>query len=73
MYFRLNPECYFIRGEKCGAIFDLIDKKMYTLNQEETEIITLCEKNVFVSKDQKLLQELQSLRLGRFYHNGIYV
>jgi radical SAM protein with 4Fe4S-binding SPASM domain len=73
MYFRLNPECYFIRGKKCGAILDLIDERVYALDQEETEILTSCEKNNPVSKDIKFLQELKNLRLGNFYPNKIYM
>lgn len=73
MYFRLNPECYFIRGETCGAIFDLIDATIYALNQQETEIVTSCEKNNPVSSDEKFLGELKQLRLGNFYPNKVYI
>ncbi len=73
MYFRLNPECYLIRGERCGAIFDLIDTKIYALNQQETKLVTACEKNDPISGDEKLLNELKQLCLGNFYPNKIYV
>lgn len=45
MYFRLNPECYFVRGSKNGAIFDLIDGKIVALDHQETELMTICENN----------------------------
>ncbi len=73
MYFRLNPECYFIRGIQCGAIFDLIDMRIYTLNQQETNIVTSCEKNEPISSDETFLNELKKLRLGNFYPQKIYV
>ncbi len=73
MYFRLNPECYFIRGVKRGAIYDLIDGKIYSLNQQETELMTACEKNNPIYRDKEFLNELKQLRLGNFYPNKTYV
>ena len=73
MYFRLNPECYFIRGNRCGAIFDLIDTKIYALNQQETEVVTSCEKNNPVQGGENLLKELKQFRLGNFYPNRVYI
>jgi hypothetical protein len=69
MYFRLNPECYFIRGKKRGAIFDLIDAKIFALNQQETEILTSSEKNIPIPVDENFLKVLKGLRLGNFYHS----
>jgi radical SAM protein with 4Fe4S-binding SPASM domain len=73
MYFRLNPECYLVRGKKRGAIFDLIDAKIYALDQSETELVTSCEKNNPVQDDTKFLRHLKQLCLGNFYNNSIYV
>lgn len=73
MYFRLNPECYFIRGLRCGAIFDLIDMKIYALNQQETNIVTSCEKDEPISSDETFFDELKKLRLGNFYNQKVYV
>ncbi|MFB3765155.1 MAG: radical SAM protein [Methanotrichaceae archaeon] len=73
MYFRLNPECYLIRGEKLGAIYDLIDMKMYSLNQQETEIITSCEKNKPAIGDETFLYTLKQLCLGNFYNSIVYI
>jgi len=69
MYFRLNPECYLIRGERCGAIFDLIDTKIYALNQQETKLVTACEKNDPISGDEKLLNELKHTPTDHIYKN----
>ena len=73
MYFRLNPECYLIRGKKLGAIFDLIDHKIYALNELETEIVTSCEKNNSIQGERKFLNELKQLCLGNFYSNRSYI
>jgi tRNA A37 methylthiotransferase MiaB len=73
MYFRLNPECYFVCGEKLGAIYDLVDNKVYSLNQRETEILKQCEKNSSVNTEEDFLKELKQLRMGNFYTDKIYV
>jgi len=73
MYFRLNPECYFIQGSKRGAIFDLIDSRIYALSPEETELIESSEKNQPVSGHEEFLHELKKLRLGTFYDNRTYM
>jgi hypothetical protein len=73
LYFRLNPECYLIRGKKCGAIYDLIDAKIYALDQNETELMTSCENNNPIIRDDKLLYELKRLCIGNFYPKPIYV
>ncbi|MGP8024829.1 MAG: radical SAM protein [Methanobacterium sp.] len=73
MYFRLNPECYFIKGMKQGAIFDMIDCKIYALSPKETEILTSCEKNKIIDKEDDFLKELRSRTLGTFYQNKQYI
>jgi len=73
MYFRLNPECYLIMGKMHGAIFDLIETKLYALNQQETEIIKSCEKNNPIREEEEFLNDLKRLRLGNFYQNRIYM
>jgi radical SAM protein with 4Fe4S-binding SPASM domain len=73
MYFRLNSECYFVRGKGLSAIYDLIDEKIYTLDPQETNILASCEENNSVSEDERILRELKALRLGNFYPNKIYV
>ena len=73
MYFRLNPECYLIKGKKNGAIFDLIDEETYALNHNETEIAAYCEDNNPINKNENLLRELKSLCLGNFYPRKVYI
>jgi len=73
MYFRLNPESYFIRGENRGAIFDLIDGKIYVLDRKETRIVTSCEMNNPIHEGERFLDELKQLCLGNFYTNRVYI
>ncbi|GAB6055790.1 hypothetical protein JCM15415_11060 [Methanobacterium movens] len=73
MYFRLNPECYFIKGRNNGAIFDLIEGKTYSLNSEETGILSLCENNLPITQDYELLFQLKDLCLGNFYKEKPYI
>lgn len=73
MYFKLNPECYLIKGNKKGVILDLINSKVYTLNPEETKILTLAETNNPIQKDSKFLTKLKNLVLGNFYPNPVYI
>jgi len=73
MYFRLNPECYLIRGKKNGAIFDLIDEETYALNQNETEIVAYCEDNNSINRNKDFLRELKRLCLGNFYSRKVYI
>ncbi len=61
-------------GEKCGAIFDLIDAAIYVLSKEEAETVLSCEKNNPVREDEKsFLLELRQFCLGNFYTNKIYI
>lgn len=73
MYFRLNPECYFVRGKVLSAVYDLIDKKIYMLDSQETDVLTSCEKNDLVSEDEQILKDFKALRLGNFYPNKMYI
>jgi hypothetical protein len=71
MYFRLNPECYFIKGCRCGAIYDLIEGNIYALDSEETKLVESCEKNV--EKENEILENLKKLCLGNFYDKRVYI
>jgi hypothetical protein len=71
--FRLNPECHFLKGERRGAIFDLIEGDVYSLNEDETKIVSSFEKNSPVDINEPLLKELRRLCLGTFYDQPIYV
>jgi len=73
MYFRLNPECYFIKGKKHGAIFDIINGEIFALNLEETETVMSCEKNNPILENTNFLYELKQLCLGNFYQNKVYM
>jgi len=73
MYFRLNPECYLIHGIKCGAIYDLADQKVYSLDKRETEIVTSCENNKIINGDENILKELKRHCIGNFYLKKTYI
>ena len=72
MYFRLNPECYFVKGKRCGSIYDLIEGNIYSLNQEETKIAESCEKNDPVVEND-FLKKLKELCVGNFYDKQVYI
>jgi radical SAM protein with 4Fe4S-binding SPASM domain len=73
MYFRLNPECYLIAGKKCGAIYDLIEAKIYKLNLKETNLLKYCERNKPVKGNEGILCDFKQLRLGNFYLNMPFI
>lgn len=72
MYFRLNPECYFVRGKKKGAIYDLIEGDIYSLEPEETELIERAERNEPADTDE-LFKKMESLNIGHFYEKPVYI
>jgi len=73
MYFRLNPECFFINGEKRGAIYDLIEADIHSLDGEETQLIQNCENNQIVTGYEHLLIELKRRCIGNFYDRPVYI
>jgi len=73
MYFRLNPECHFIKGKRKGAIFDLIDGKIYCLNENETKLVTSCERDELINEGDNFLKELKTHCVGNMYKNKVYI
>lgn len=73
MYFRLNPECHFIRGDIRGAIYDLITGKIYSLDENEAELISLCENNETVNASEELYKKLRAHHVGDWYRNKVYI
>lgn len=73
MYFRLNPECYFIEGEHKGAIYDLIEGDIYSLTPEESQIIKKCEDNGIIDEDEEFLSNIKNNCLGNFYDEKVYI
>jgi radical SAM protein with 4Fe4S-binding SPASM domain len=73
MYFRLNPECYYINGKSGGAIYDLIDEKIYRLNSQESELIEKCENNFEIDGNNGLLLQLKRDCVGNFYDKDIFI
>lgn len=73
MYFRLNPECYYIKGDLTGAIYDLIDGTIYALSPHESEIVEACENNKTVDANDPFLRELRQRTVGNFYQKKVYI
>jgi radical SAM protein with 4Fe4S-binding SPASM domain len=69
LYFKLNPECYFIKGRSKSAVFDLLTGKTYGLNEEETKILEICENNKKINEYMEFLEKLEIRDLGTFYNN----
>lgn len=72
MIFRLNPECYLVKGAKRSAIYDLIEGRVYSLDEEKSARLSYCEMNNPVTKDDFLLK-LEEMGLGTFYERPIYI
>lgn len=72
MYFRLNPECYFIKGAKLGAIYDIIDCEIYHLNEHQTELLMNAERNFPIVEDS-FFNSLNEKCLGNFYECPPYI
>lgn len=72
MYFRLNPECYFIKGVKLGAIYDIIEGKIHHLDEYQTKLLCDAEKNIPIPNDDFFLK-LNDKCLGTFYDNPPYI
>jgi len=73
MYFRLNPECYYIKGDQNGAIYDLIDGIIYSLSPQESRMIEDCEENAAVDPKDPFLCELKQRTVGNFYEKRVYI
>lgn len=72
-YWRLNPECYFIPGIVCGAIYNLLTGQLIHLNEEETKMIAQCENNNPIVSSCNLLDTLTSMKWGTFFHSPVYI
>lgn len=73
MYFRLNPECYYIKGDRSGAIYDLIEGDIYALSPLESRTIEDCEENGTVDPKDPFLCELKQRTVGNFYEKKVYI
>jgi len=72
IYFRLNPECYLVSGAKSCAIYNLITGELVSLDERESNKLSLCETNHPVSKGL-FLSRLEEMGFGTFYDRPIYV
>jgi radical SAM protein with 4Fe4S-binding SPASM domain len=73
MYFRLNPECYFIKGDLTGAIYDLIEGDIYALSPCESRLIETCENNGEIDPADPFLRQLKERTVGNFYEKKVFI
>jgi len=80
-YFRLNPECYLVKGADRGAIYNLLSGDIISLNPKNTNILIDCEegksiKEIINSTDDQclvLFEKLREIKAGSFYEKKIYI
>jgi radical SAM protein with 4Fe4S-binding SPASM domain len=73
MFFRLNPECYYVKGEHCGAIYDLIEGSVHSLDTHENQVILHCENNGEVNTADPYLIDMKKRGLGNFYNKRVFI
>jgi len=73
MYFRLNPECYYVKGKSHGAIYDLIEGDVYALDSQESQMIEDCENNRMVDHAEPFLLDLKKRVIGNFYEKKVFI
>lgn len=72
--FALNSDCFLIQGAKRGAVYNLSDGNIYSIDEEGVKIISECERNIPINQIKGIGQEiivnylnsLQDLKLGIF-------
>lgn len=72
MYFKLNPEVYYIDGKKRGILCDLFDNKIYHLNNKEKNLIKISENNLSIDKNE-FYDKLEKLCIGKYYEELPYI
>ena len=83
-YFFLFAHCVLVKGVQNGAVYDLKNGDVYTINKDETAILDLCEKAKqinFITQKLKLpqtmvnhsLDELNKIGVGSYYRNPVYI
>ena len=73
MYFKLNPECYLIVGEKKSIIIDLLTLTIYSLDSLETKELISAENSNSINENSELFKTLQKNCLGTFYSNNTFI
>jgi radical SAM protein with 4Fe4S-binding SPASM domain len=78
-YFMLNPECYFVKGARRAALYNLHTGNVFSVGPTLTALLSACEierkpvsaaltcTNIPEDEALKALNELRKERLGRFY------
>jgi len=71
-YFRLNPECYLVSGANRCAVYNLITGELLSLDEKESNELSICETNHLISQTPFLFR-LEEMGFGTFYDRPIYV
>lgn len=73
-YFRLNSECFFVKGEKRSVLYNLIDENMTWLTPEVTEILQHSElNNPIKDKDREIFDILKDNNMGDYAPCKVYI
>jgi len=77
MYFKLNANSIFIKGGNCSVIYNAVNGTYEEIPSESAGYIEFLENGNrvedFEEVDIGLLKKLESLELGKFYDNNVYV
>lgn len=83
-YFKLYEECYLVKGETKGSIYNLLTGYIYDINEQEQELILLLEKNNSITDIENIykfsesfikntLNKLQEQSLGKYFNKPNYI
>lgn len=83
-YFRLNPECYIVRGIAKGAIYNLLSGDIISLDAVESRFLQRCEENksiedaalsseISLIKALEILQQKEKKDIGKYYAQPVYI
>lgn len=73
-YFKLNEEVFLVTGNR-AAIYNVLNKSIFLLSDEEEKIISDFELGGLVDTEYKknIANEIKKLGLGNYYNTNIYI
>ncbi|MFH1551928.1 MAG: radical SAM protein [bacterium] len=66
-YFNLNPDCFLIKGKKRGAIYDLVNGDVYSIDEDSVDILTQCEKRISMGEVIRLISGVESQEILEYF------
>ena len=83
-YFFMNESCILVKGSMNGALYDLKNGDVFSINHNEALILELCEKGekleniheilkITASDVDMFVKEVHSSGLGNFYERRVYM